>query len=95
MTALELMDFDGIEGVKDKVQQGQTLLNVVNQLSQELAMLKKAMGIGVNPAQGGQVPTGASGGRSMGDAQKQAQTATMTDYGARLASRANPDMNQQ
>lgn len=95
MTALELMDFDGIEGVKDKVQQGQTLLNMVNQMSQELTMLKSVLGMNANPAQGVAVPQNVSGGRSMGDAQKQAQTATMTDYGARLASRANPDMNQQ
>ena len=94
MTALELMDFDGIEVVKEKVQTGQTLMNIVNQLSQELAMLKSAMGIGI-PSAG--VPTPAipnvRNESSMGQAQKNAQQATMTDYGARLASRANPDMN--
>ena len=93
MTALELMDFDGIEGVKEKVQQGQTLMNMVNQLTQELMMLKGALGI---PSQGGMMvsptPVAPMGG-GMGQAQKQAQTETMTDYGARLASRANPDMN--
>ena len=91
LTALELMDFDGIEGVKQKVQQGQTLMNMVNQLMQEVAMLKGAMGV---PAQGGTpvpVPNGQPSG--MGQAQKDAQQATMTDYGARLASRAKPDMN--
>lgn len=94
MTALELMDFDGIEAVKDKVQQGQTLLNMVNQLSQELMMLKNALGLGTEQAQGGvSAPKASGGGRSMGKAQKQAAQATMTDYGARLASRANPDMN--
>ena len=91
LTALELMDFDGIEGVKQKVQQGQTLMNMVNQLMQEVAMLKGAMGV---PAQGGTpvpVPNGQPSG--MGQAQKNAQQATMTDYGARLAERATPDMN--
>ncbi len=93
MTALELMDFDGIEGVKEKVQQGQTLLNMVNQLTQELAMLKSAMGIGIpNGVAMPNTPNDKSGG-GMGHSQKQAQQATMTDYGARLASRANPDMN--
>ena len=98
MTALELMDFDGIEVIKEKVQTGQTLLNMVQQLSQELAMLKGALGMGMPQAQGGapapnvpNVPQGAT----MGKAQKNAQTATMTPYGAKLASRANPDMNQQ
>ena len=93
MTALELMEFDGIEGVKDKVQQGQTLMNMVNQLMQELTVLRVSMGIGNNPAQGGAIPPPNVMGGSMGSAQKNAQTATMTDYGARLASRANPDMN--
>lgn len=90
--ALELMDFDGIEAVKEKVQQGQTLMNMVNQLTQELAMLKNAMGIGVPNGAAMPVPNVQNGG-SMGQAQKDAQQATMTDYGARLASRANPDMN--
>ena len=96
MTALELMDFDGIETVKEKVQTGQTLYNMVQQLSQEVAMLRGAMGMGIPQAQGGgaSVPNGKISG-GMGQAQKNAQIATMTDYGARLAGRANPDMNTQ
>ena len=94
LTALELMDFDGIEGVKQKVQQGQTLLNIINQLTQELTMLKAAMGIPPANAQGGSVSAPhVSGGRSMGQAQKDAQMANMTGYGERLASRAKPTMN--
>ncbi len=93
MTALELMDFDGIEAVKEKVQQGQTLMNMVNQLTQELAMLKSAMSMGTpNGVAMPAVPNVQNGG-GMGQAQKNAQQATMTDYGARLAQRANPDMN--
>jgi len=94
MTALELMDFDGIENVKDRVQQGQTLMNTVNQLMQEVELLKGMVNI--------QTPNGMpmgtpapnvpiSGG--MGQAQKDAQTNTMTSYGERLAKRATPDMN--
>ena len=95
LTALELMDFDGIEKVKEKVQTGQTLYNMVQQLSQEVAMLRGAMDMGIPQAQGGApVPNGKISG-GMGQAQKNAQMATMTDYGARLASRANPDMNAQ
>ncbi len=92
MTALELMEFDGIEGVKEKVQQGQTLMNMVNQLMQELAMLKGMVGIASPNGMAGPTPSVQSGG-GMGQAQKQAEQATMTDYGERLASRANPDMN--
>ena len=91
MTLLEMMDFDGIEAVREKVQQGQTLLNMVNQLTQELAMIKGAIGM---PQEGAQMatPTPKSGG-GMGQSQKNAQTATMTSYGERLAKRARPDMN--
>ena len=96
MMALELMDFDGIEAVKDKVQNGQTLLNMVNQLAQELAMIKGAMGMGAEPVQSTPRVRGtASGGKSMAKEQKQAQTANMTSYGERLAKRAQPDMNAQ
>ena len=94
MTALELMDFDGIEKVKERVQQGQTLVNMVNQLSQELAMLKGALGLATpngiatpTPAPNGQM------GGGMGQAQKRSQKETMGSYGERLASRAKPDMN--
>ena len=93
MTLLEMMDFDGIEAVKEKVQQGQTLLNVVNQLTQEVAMLQGMMGIGTAQPQQ-PLPSEATQAHSgMGQAQKNAQMANMTNYGARLASRANPDMN--
>jgi len=94
MTALELMDFDGIEAVKEKVQNGQTLLNTVMQLAQELAMLKNALGMARNATQGSTPAPNVASGKSMGQAQKESQMATMTDYGARLASRANPDMNK-
>ena len=92
MTALELMEFDGIEAVKEKVQNGQTLMNMVNQMAQELALLKDM--IGVNTPNGVATPTpNAHSGGGMGQAQKQAQTANMTSYGERLAQRANPDMS--
>ena len=94
MGALELMDFDGDAKVKERVQQGQTLLNVVNQLMQENTFLKAQMGIA--PAQPGtpqaapqNVPHG------MGQAQKDAMTATMTNYGQRLAERAKPNMDAE
>ena len=97
LTALDLMDFDGIEVVKDKVQTGQTLQNMLNQLTQEVMMLRNAVGMNVPVAGGGGQPLPPRGedGGGMGQAQKQAKEATMTDYGRRLASRANPDMAQQ
>ena len=91
MTALELMDFDGIEAVKDRVQHGQTLMNMLNQMAQELATLKNYVGIGTQS--GVTMPVSNTQSVGMGTAQKNAQKETMTDYGARLAGRANPDMN--
>jgi len=89
MTELELMEFDGIEVVKEKVQNGQTLMNMINQLMQKIAILEGA----TLPPQGGVGAPNTSNGNSMGQAQKNAQTQTMTGYGERLAKRANPDMN--
>lgn len=74
MIALELMDFDGIEVVKERVQQSASIM-------------VPPMGMG------GMVRPPADDGSSMGQAQQNAQEATMTDYGARLAERAKPDMN--
>ena len=92
MTLLEMMDFDGIEAVKEKVQQGQTLMNMVNQLTQELAMIKGAIGMNTPSGVAMPSPTPQSSG-GMGQAQKDSQTRNMTAYGERLAKRANPDMN--
>lgn len=96
LVALELMDFDGKEAVKEKIQQGQTLTNMVNQLSQKLAMLEGMVGKNTqgNMRMGTYAPNNSIPiSENAGQAQQNAQKATMTDYGARLASRANPDMN--
>ena len=92
MTALELMDFDGIEAVKEKVQQGQTLMNMISQMSQELATLKSLIGVNTPNGVAMPVPNVQSSG-GMGQAQKDAQQATMTNYGERLAKRATPNMD--
>ena len=101
LTLLDMMEFDGIEKVRDKVQQGQTMLNqlmVMQEQMNKLGMIvyqltgQDVVGL----AQGGvQVDTGAiapRGGKSLGSAQKAAQKATMTNYGEQLATRAKPDM---
>lgn len=104
MTALELMDFDGQEKVKDKVEQGQTLMNQLMMLQQQLTELatlvaaERGMKVEGKPqAKGGGsiAPPRAPEGKSMGQAQGDAQKATMTDYGQRLAARAKPDMETQ
>ena len=103
MTALELMDFDGDEKVKERVQQGQTLMN---QLAQMQQMMTK-MGLIIYQTTGNDVlglfegtgtrKSAAGGekaaGKSMGSAKTDAETANMTAYGERLAANATPDMN--
>lgn len=93
MTALELMDFDGIEGVKEKVQQGQTLLNMVNELQQKLMSLESMLGVGQPQPQGASfnVPQG----QSKGEGSKQSQAENMMSYGERLAKRAIPSLEAE
>ncbi|PWL46853.1 MAG: hypothetical protein DBY45_01855 [Clostridiales bacterium] len=98
--ALDMMDFEGIDKVRDKVQQGQTLLNICQQLSQQMdqmamiiqSLTGKDMGVGmpVNESRNAPIKSAGSGGiaKSAVDAQKQ----PMTDYGTRLAQRSKPDM---
>lgn len=95
LSALEIMDFDGEEKVKEQVQQGQTMLNVINQLMQENMALKSMMGAPVAVPQGGQPAQPSEAPKGMGSAQKNAMTSTMTNYGERLAERAKPDMNAE
>ena len=78
LAALELMDFDGIETVKSKIQ------------SNQQRMMMNMMGGTMMP----QVVPNASMGGGIGQAQKDAQTANMTSYGERLAKRATPDVSQ-
>lgn len=98
--ALDMMDFEGIDKVRDKVQQGQTLLNICQQMSQQMdqmaviiqSLTGKDMGVGmpVNENRNNPPTSAGSGGiaKSAVDAQKQ----PMTDYGTRLAQRSKPDM---
>ena len=105
--ALEMMEFEGIDKVREQVQQGETLLNLCQQMSQQMdqmalllqALTGKDMGVGAEPqgsgnSQGGSRPAGrsAGGGSGLASAVTQAQT-PMTDYGTRLAARSTPNMN--
>ena len=103
--ALEMMEFEGIDKVREQVQQGQTLLNICQQMSQQMdqmalllqALTGKNMGVGAPAPEGGgasPAPGGSSsgGGSRLASAVTQAQT-PMTDYGTRLAARSTPNMN--
>lgn len=99
LTALDLMDFDGEEKVKDKVQQGQTMLNQMAQMQMQMqqmaALLYQRTGIDAlgMTQQNMEQPQKVSGGQTIASAQKAAQESTMTSYGEKLAARAKPDMN--
>ena len=99
--ALDMMDFEGIDKVRDKVQQGQTLLNICQQLSQQLdqmafiiqSLTGKDMGLGTPTADNGNTPTQNTSPNSGNIAKSVVQAQQpMTDYGTRLAKRSSPDM---
>jgi hypothetical protein len=103
LAALDLMDFEGKEKVREKVQQGQTLLNQMAAMQQQMEkmafVIQHYTGQNVlDPAQpvaaARRVPAGevTSG---MGGEQKEAMKETMTAYGQRLAERAKPDMDKR
>lgn len=106
MTALELMDFDGEEKVKDKVEQGMTLMNQMASMQQNMnkmgMIIYQLTGkdvLGLTEGAGAPGPalamTPRSEGKSMGGAVEDSKKETMTNYGQRLASRAKPDMETQ
>ena len=94
--------------MKERVQQGQTLLNICQRMSQQMDQMAliiqtltgKDMGAGGTAS--GQSGGGRESGQSSGGggsfdlagAVQQAQT-PMTDYGTRLAERSTPDMNNR
>ena len=107
LTALDLMEFDGIEKVRDKVQQGQTMLNQLMMMQEQMNKLgmivyqltgQDVVGLaqgGVQVAQGGVQPRGdITSGKtdSLARANEEGKKATQTSYGERLAARARPSM---
>jgi hypothetical protein len=101
--ALEMMDFEGIEKVKEYAQQGATLLNICQQQQQQIAQLT-ALLTGQLPqaSQSASGGTSHAGGQNTGAAMNvpenrfanslmQANT-PMTDYGQRLAKRSVPSL---
>lgn len=104
MTCLEMMEFDGDEKVKQKVQQGQTLVNIVQQQKTQLQQLNLMLAqltgrdvlgeMNMQMQQQTSAPQQQANGRTMAAAQKNAETANMTSYGERLAERAKPDISK-
>lgn len=108
LPALEMMDFEGIDKVKEQVQQGATLLNIVQQQQEQIAQMQAIlMGItgqvpenrGSNsPSNERKSPAGINTQRNANATNEfasgvmQANT-PMTSYGQRLAKRSTPSVN--
>jgi hypothetical protein len=94
LNALEMMDFEGIEQVKERIAEGATLMNIIQQQGQQIAQMQMMLGMAPqmqsspSPATAKEPPKGDS---LAGEVMK-AQT-PMTSYGERLAKRAGADMN--
>ena len=102
LNALEMMDFEGIDKVRSQVAEGQTLLNIVKQLSMQLNMMANALGLPAKPSAPqntvrSRAPEEMQGrkpdGSSVASGIMEART-PMTSYGQRLAKRSSPDMNE-
>lgn len=107
--AIEMMDFEGIDKVKEQIQNGQTLLNQVMMLMQQNQQLMQMLGavtgvpapVNEQPEQGGgNAPqTQAPANGESPDAKNKTAAGIMqaqkpmTSYGQRLAKRSSPDMN--
>lgn len=92
MGALQMMDFEGIDEVREYVSQGQTLMELVQQLTAAVQQLtRQPLGDPGAPAGGGMDAPAAKG---MDRKRRDAQTRGMTPYGQRLASGARPDMGK-
>ena len=109
--ALELMEFEGKDKVIRYVQQGQTLLNIVQKMSVQLdqmaayiqAITGFDMGVGGGQPKGAPKGAGApsgqpmpsGGGQSLASSVQQAQTTNATGYMQKLSARSKPNMNIQ
>jgi hypothetical protein len=94
LIALEMMDFEGIQTVREKVMQGQTLLNMVMQMQQQLAVITGALMPQEETRQTGGNNTGGSETEAHSELASgimEAQT-PMTGYGQALAQRSVPSV---
>lgn len=100
LACLDMMDFEEIDKVKDKVSQGQTLMNIVQeqqqQIQQLMGVVQQLTGMAMpqeqqTPAQP-QAAAQTGGGSGIGAAVKEAGT-PMTSYGQQLAKRSTPSMD--
>lgn len=97
---LEMMDFEGIDQVKAKVREGETLLTMLQQMSAQMSQMSALLGMGggmpmVAPSGGGgeSTPSPTSGGgRTVASNVMSSEKRRLTPYGERLAKNARPSM---
>lgn len=85
LIALSMMEFEGKEQIMQQIQQGQTLLNVVQQLQMQIAMLT-----GQIPASGQQAESGDTegGGATIAQARQDAVNANKKSYTDKIVERS-------
>lgn len=95
LSALEMMDFEGIEKVKEKVQEGSSLINMLNQMSQMIQILsgQNQPVLGMNNPRGAisQAPKEV-GSNGLASGIMKAQT-PQSGYAQKLAQRSTPSMD--
>lgn len=102
LIALDMITFEGVEKVREKVQQGQTLLQVCQSLSAQLdqmaAIIQSLTGknMGIDGQMGDQASAPSQGGVSspITSGRMNAQKSQMTSYGQKLAARSTPNMER-
>ena len=97
MIALDMMDFEGIDKIREKVAQGQTLLNIVQQQQQQIAQLAGLLTGGAvtpvgspgQPSQGNPQVAPKSGSESIASGIMDSR-APQAPYAQRLVNRSTP-----
>lgn len=103
LIALEMMDFEGKDKIIEQVQQGQTLLNLLNQAMSTMAMMAGQPQMGGPMEEGAEEPapepkaqapsSGGTGITNKATAGVMESRAPKLPYAQRLAKRSTPDMN--
>ena len=101
---LNMMEFEGIDNVREQINQGETLMNMLKQALEQVQQLSTIVSsitganMGVPTPTGGQAPAVPQGptssATSMEAAASTAQKETMTSYGQKLAERSRPDLDK-
>ena len=101
LLALEMMDFEGKEKVMEQVAQGQTLLNLLQQAMQTIAMMSGQMQMAQQQAAAPEAQQPQSGQAQQQQSAEEGPTGDIMEsraermpYAQRLAKRSRPDMNE-